>query len=62
VIHGAEDPLIPVAAGHDTAAAIGGAQLEIVQGMGHNIPEALAPRIVGIVAAFVRGVPTQRLP
>jgi len=62
VIHGADDPLIPVAAGRDTAAVIGGAQLEIIAGMGHNIPEALAPRIVEIVAAFVRGVPTQRLP
>jgi pimeloyl-ACP methyl ester carboxylesterase len=57
VIHGADDPLIPVAAGHDTAAAIAGARLEIIAGMGHNIPTALAPRIVEIVVAFVRGLP-----
>jgi pimeloyl-ACP methyl ester carboxylesterase len=54
VIHGADDPLIPVAAGRDTAAAISGARLEIVAGMGHNIPEALAPRIVEIVMDFIR--------
>ncbi len=54
VIHGADDPLIPVAAGLDTAAAIPGARLEIIAGMGHNIPEALAPRIVEIVVAFIR--------
>lgn len=56
VIHGADDPLIPVAAGRDTAAAIRGAQLEIIAGMGHNIPDALAPRIAAIVGGFVRGV------
>ena len=56
VIHGADDPLIPVAAGRDTAATIPGARLEIITGMGHNIPEALAPRIVEIVAAFVRRI------
>ena len=53
VIHGADDPLIPVAAGRDTAAAIPGARLEIIEGMGHNIPEALAPRIVQIVTDFL---------
>ena len=57
VIHGADDPLIPVAAGRDTAASIAGARLEIVAGMGHNIPVALAPRIVAFVVAFVRGLP-----
>ena len=62
VIHGADDPLIPVAAGHDTAAVIPGAQLEIIAGMGHNIPETLAPQIVEIVATFARGVPNQRFP
>ena len=55
VIHGADDPLIPLAAGRDTASAIPGARLEVVAGMGHNIPQALAPRIVELVAAFVRG-------
>jgi len=57
IIHGADDPLIPVAAGRDTAAVIPGARLEIVPGMGHNIPDALAPKIVGIVSAFVRNLP-----
>ncbi len=57
VIHGADDPLIPVAAGRDTAAAIPGARIEIIAGMGHNIPDALAPRIAAIVGSFVRGLP-----
>ena len=54
VIHGADDPLIPVAAGRDTAAVIRGARLEIIAGMGHNIPDALAPRIATLVGAFAR--------
>ena len=57
VIHGADDPLIPVAAGRDTVAAIPGAKLEVIAGMGHNIPNALAPRIADIVVGFVRSLP-----
>jgi pimeloyl-ACP methyl ester carboxylesterase len=53
VIHGADDPLIPVAAGRDTTASIPGAELVVIPGMGHNIPEALAPRIVTTVADFL---------
>jgi pimeloyl-ACP methyl ester carboxylesterase len=59
VIHGADDPLIPVAAGRDTAAAIRGAQLVVIDGMGHDIPALLAPRIVTIVTRFIRGLGRQ---
>lgn len=41
VVHGADDPLIPPEAGKDTAAHIQGAQLRIVEGMGHDVPPAL---------------------
>jgi pimeloyl-ACP methyl ester carboxylesterase len=37
VIHGVNDPLIPVEAGKDTAAKITGAKLQLVQGMGHDM-------------------------
>ena len=46
VIHGADDPLVPVEAGRDTAATIAGAQITEVPGMGHNLPEALIPTIL----------------
>ncbi|MEZ5557266.1 MAG: alpha/beta hydrolase [Pseudomonadales bacterium] len=52
VIHGADDPLIPPAAGEDCARAIPEAQLALVPGMGHNIPDALAPRIVELIRDF----------
>ena len=53
VIHGLDDPLIPFAAGAHVAASIPGARLEPIPGMGHNLPDGLAPRIVGIVRDFV---------
>lgn len=36
VIHGTADPLLPFAAGEETAAVIPGARLEPVEGMGHG--------------------------
>jgi pimeloyl-ACP methyl ester carboxylesterase len=41
VIHGTEDPLIPPACGEDTAAAIPGAELMPIAGMGHDVPAPL---------------------
>jgi pimeloyl-ACP methyl ester carboxylesterase len=46
VIHGADDPLVPVAAGRDTAAMIPGAKIVEIPGMGHNLPEALIPEVL----------------
>jgi pimeloyl-ACP methyl ester carboxylesterase len=50
VIHGKEDPLIPVRAGRATARAIPGAKLVEIEGMGHDVPPELWPRIVETVA------------
>lgn len=38
VIHGSDDPLIDVSGGRATAAAIPGAKLVVIQGMGHDFP------------------------
>ena len=53
VIHGEADPLVPPAGGQDTARAIPGARLTLIPGMGHNIPDALAPVIAQEVLAFI---------
>jgi pimeloyl-ACP methyl ester carboxylesterase len=42
VIHGNADPLLPVEAGKDTAAAVPGAELKIMEGMGHDLPHGEA--------------------
>ena len=38
VIHGDEDPMIPLAAGKTTADALPNATLKVIKGMGHDIP------------------------
>ncbi|NJD35717.1 MAG: alpha/beta hydrolase [Betaproteobacteria bacterium] len=50
VIHGADDPLVPLAAGRDTAQHIPGAELLVIEGMGHDFPEALMPRLATAIA------------
>ena len=55
VIHGADDPLVPVAAGRDLGARIPGATLDVIAGMGHDLPKELWPRFVaGIAGAAAR--------
>ena len=55
VIHGTDDPLVPVEAGKDTARSIPGAELMLIEGMGHDIPHGGAwPRIVEAIAAHTQ--------
>ncbi|MGH3941172.1 MAG: alpha/beta fold hydrolase [Pseudonocardiaceae bacterium] len=56
VIHGAEDPLCDVSGGRATAQAIPGAELVIIDGMGHDLPPALWPEITSRIAALVHRV------
>jgi pimeloyl-ACP methyl ester carboxylesterase len=51
VLHGRADPLVPLAAGQDLKAKIAGAEIEVVEGMGHDLPAALYPRFVQSIAA-----------
>ena len=52
VIHGTDDPLVPVEGGKDTAKAIPGAQLMLIEGMGHDLPHGGAwPRVVEAITA-----------
>lgn len=47
---GTADPLLPFAAGEETAAVIPGARLEPVEGMGHEVPAALGRRYAELIA------------
>ena len=51
VIHGDADRLVPLACGEDTARRIPGARIEVMPGMGHDLPEPLLP---GILQGMVR--------
>lgn len=49
VIHGGDDPLVPLEGGKDTADAIPGAELHIIEGMGHSLPPVVWPRIIDAI-------------
>jgi pimeloyl-ACP methyl ester carboxylesterase len=50
IIHGEADPLIPVAAGRDLQAKIPSAKIDLIAGMGHDLPRPLWPRFVAGIA------------
>jgi len=54
VIHGTDDPLVPVEGGVDTAAAIPGAELLLIPGMGHDMPQPLFPKLVDAIATHTQ--------
>lgn len=54
VLHGADDPLVPVDAGKDTAANIQGAELLIVEGMGHDLHPAMFGNVVRAITNNAR--------
>jgi pimeloyl-ACP methyl ester carboxylesterase len=49
VIHGSDDPLIAASGGRATAKAIPGAELDVVEGMGHDLPRDLWPRLLDAI-------------
>ncbi len=55
VLHGDDDPLIPVEHGHATAAAIPGAQLKTIAGWGHDLPMELVDELADAIAAHTVG-------
>jgi pimeloyl-ACP methyl ester carboxylesterase len=46
VLHGMDDPLVPVACGHDTARRIPGARFLAVKGMGHDLAPGVVERLI----------------
>ena len=55
VVHGTSDPLVPVEGGKDTAKAIPGAQLMLIERMGHDLPHGGAwLRIIEAIAAHTQ--------
>lgn len=51
VLHGADDPLVPLSGGRDTAACIPGSELRVIPGMGHDLPPALYEKVVEAITA-----------
>ena len=54
VIHGDSDAMCDVSGGRATAAAIPGAELVIIHGLGHDLPRELWPEIASRIATLVQ--------
>jgi len=55
VLHGEEDPLLPVACGRDVAQLVPGAEIETYPGWGHDFPGPLIATLVDRIAGFCKG-------
>lgn len=53
VVHGTADPMCDVSGGRATAEAIPGAELVLIEGMGHNLPPGLWDRLADHIARVV---------
>lgn len=51
VIHGADDPLIPAVCGDDIARQVSGAELLVIEGMGHDLPLVLTGQLVDAIVS-----------
>jgi pimeloyl-ACP methyl ester carboxylesterase len=58
VLHGADDPLLMKVGGEATAAAIPGAELRIVPGMGHDLPPGLYDTVIDAIVTAARRAKT----
>ncbi|HEU5082654.1 MAG TPA: alpha/beta hydrolase [Acidimicrobiales bacterium] len=54
VVHGTDDTLVTPSGGRRTAEAVPGATLVEIEGMGHNLPRPLWPRLVDIIEDTTR--------
>lgn len=54
VLHGANDPLIQPVGGEATAAAIPGAELRMIPGMGHDLPPGLYETFIDAILAAIK--------
>jgi pimeloyl-ACP methyl ester carboxylesterase len=60
VVHGEDDQLVPLGGGRATAAAIPGAELWTVPGMGHDLPRAVWPDLFARIGSLADAVDASR--
>lgn len=54
VIHGTADPLVPPDGGKDIARLVQGARLELIEGMGHDIPPRFLPQVTRLMIGHMK--------
>ncbi|MCX7362723.1 MAG: alpha/beta hydrolase [Alphaproteobacteria bacterium] len=57
VMHGEDDPLLPVECGRDVARLMPGAELQTIPGWGHDFPPQHVPTIVDRISTFCKAAP-----
>lgn len=55
VIHGKDDPLLPHECGQDTADAVSGSEIILIEGMGHDMPRETWPVIIEGISKLAFG-------
>lgn len=55
VLHGEDDPLLPVACGRDVAALVPGAKIETFPGWGHDFPPGMIATVIDRISGFCKG-------
>jgi len=54
VVHGRQDPLLPLACGEDTARRIPGARLLTIEGMGHDLPPGVVQALLAALLPHLK--------
>jgi pimeloyl-ACP methyl ester carboxylesterase len=54
VVHGGDDPLLPIEHGEDLARSIPGAKLVVIERMGHFLPAETWPTVIEAIASAAR--------
>ena len=54
VLHGEDDPLLPVDGGRDVAALVPGAEIQTYPGWGHDFPRAMIPTVIERITGFCK--------
>ena len=57
VMHGEEDPLLPIACGRDVASLVPGAEFQSYPGWGHDFPAKLISTIADRISSFCKAHP-----
>lgn len=55
VLHGEDDPLLPVECGRDVASLVPAAKIETFPGWGHDLPSTFLPTLIDRIVTFCKG-------
>lgn len=55
VLHGEDDPLLPVECGRDVARLVPGAEIQTYPGWGHDFPPGMIPTLIDRIVGFCKG-------